>query len=119
MSKTRNEPQWPVLIHYTNDPELDLVISPAEWLNREEIKQMKFQPDDKIIDSNGWIFELPTNKSEQSVLNYTGTQMKLEDLLGLIKAHMSESGACCVAKLYAPDYLEAFKIIINEKKGEA
>lgn len=112
MSQNSTEPQWPVIIHYANDPELDLVTSPEEWLKREDIQQLNFQPGDKIIDSNGRFFELPVDKGDQGTLVYNDEQIDLESLLGLIKAHMSEKGACCVAKLYAPTIAEAFKILV-------
>ena len=112
-------PDWPVLIHYANDPELDLVLSKEEWTNREDIRQINFQPDDRIIDINGLVFKFSSGKNHLDSLINTKQQIKLEELLGLIKAHMSETGACCVAKLYAPDYQEAFQIIIESQKDEA
>ena len=119
MSGKNRKPLWPVLIHYANDPELDLITSQEEWNKREDIRLTGLQPEDKIIESNGQVFKLPIDENAAKVPLFSGDQVKLEELLGLIKAHMSESGACCVAKLYAPDYVEAFKIIIDEKKGEA
>lgn len=113
------KPQWPVLIHYANDPEMDLVMNEEGWLKRKDIGQINFQPDDKIIDITGQVFKLAAGQNSLDSLIYTKGHMKLEDLLGLIKAHMSEAGACCVAKLYAPGYREAFEILIESQKDEA
>jgi hypothetical protein len=119
MTKIPANPTWPVIIHYANDPELDLIYSQDEWNSREHLEQFDFQTDDKIIDNNGWVFEFAINSPGSSRAVCSGKRIQLDELLGLIKAHMSEAGACCVAKLYAPDYAGAFKIIIDAKKSEA
>ena len=119
MTKITANPTWPVVIHYANDPELDLIDSQAQWNARDDLIQFDFQTDDRIIVCNGWVFEFAINSPDSSKAVCSGKRIHLDDLLGLIKAHMSEAGACCVAKLYAPDYAEAFKIIIDAKKSEA
>ena len=119
MPVTPTKVLWPVLICYENDPEMDLILSDEEWNNREDIRQLNFQPGDKVIDVTGQVFKPVTDQNSPGSLKKTQEKMKLEDLLGLIKAHMSESGACCVAKLYAPGYKEAFGIMIDSRKDEA
>jgi hypothetical protein len=37
--------------------------------------------------------------------------MELQEILGLIKAHAAQKGSCCVAKLYAPTIVDAFKMV--------
>ena len=39
--------------------------------------------------------------------------MPLHELLDLVKAHAANTGSCCAARLYAPDYPEAMKIVAS------
>ena len=40
-----------------------------------------------------------------------GDTMSLEQVLGLVKAHTAQTGACCVAKLYAPTIKDALEML--------
>ena len=42
--------------------------------------------------------------------------MSLQAILGLIKAHAADTGACCVAKLYAPTLRDAFNMLDSLNK---
>jgi len=101
---------WPAIMVLGDDPELVYVHNQADWGNRTDLHVANSIEADLLIDSLGKVFELTSRDEHKVVLRPTGQIKSLEEILGLVKAHAASSGACCVAKLYAPSIEEAYKI---------
>ena len=99
---------WPAVIKHENDPELTYLQSDRDW---QHYLEQEADLSDSVVDSSGRIFRLTTDSDATG--NTEKGIMDLHDFLGLVKAHAAHKGSCCVAKLYAPDYAEAFKIIAS------
>jgi len=102
---------WPGIIKLSGDAELIYVSNKAEWDKDADLHYFKYNESDYLIDSSGDVFTLTTRENEYVNLEVNGNSMTLHEILGLIKAHAAQKGSCCVAKLYAPTIIEAFKIV--------
>ncbi|MDJ0880640.1 MAG: DUF4144 family protein [Gammaproteobacteria bacterium] len=98
---------WPGIVKHKNDDELTLLQNETQW--KQYIHQYA-EDDDWLIDASGYRYYLQQN--DQSGYEYhPGDQLNLVQVLGLVKAHAALNGSCCVAKLYAPTFEAAYKII--------
>ena len=61
-----------------------------------------------LIDVAGQAFELSAKKDLLSV-----TQLPLEEILALIRAHAALEGVCCTTKLGAPDIPSAMALLAS------
>ena len=98
-----NTIQWPAFVHFENDPELLYFHHQEQWESYQKSDDVYFEVEDRIIDSNGLSFSLTSNKPP--------TTLTLDEILGLVKAHLSDQGSCCVAKLYASTIEETVLLI--------
>jgi hypothetical protein len=107
---------WPAIIKHSGDAELIYVSDETEWNNDAELHGAGYDETDYLIDSSGKIFTLTNRDNKHVNPEPNGNAIALHELLGLIKAHAAQTGSCCVAKLYAPTIVEAFKIVesLNE-----
>lgn len=105
------EPAWPVIINHQDEDELIYIHNQDEWKNIVTCAEYDFDHTDQLIDSTGKTFSIisPDNNSIQ--LKQRAETLSLETILGLVKAHASQAGSCCVAKLYAPSIKDAFIIV--------
>jgi len=108
---------WPCILKHSNDAELVYISDRAEWRNETDFYCVEYDESDVLIDSSGMQFKLTTRENGYVEPDPNGEYMKLEEILGLIKAHAAQKGSCCVAKLYAPTISDAFKIVatLNEE----
>ena len=102
---------WPGIIKHSDDAELIYVADQAVWDNEADLHYAIYDESDYLVDSSGNIFTLTTMESNYVNPKPDGNSMALHEILGLVKAHAAQKGACCVAKLYAPTIIEAFKIV--------
>lgn len=100
---------WPAVIQYRGDPELELIENAEDWQQFHD-SVSGLDPADRLIDSSGQAFRIDS-KGEAKWQD----QLSLEDVLGVVKAHMADSGACCVAKTYAPSIHEAIEMVFNNQ----
>lgn len=102
---------WPAIIKYPDDAELLYINSYTEWLSDIGLHSFNYDETDYLIDSTGQTFTL-TKRLNNIVQPESANDTKsLEEILGLVKAHASQMGSCCVSKLYAPSISEAFAIV--------
>ncbi|MGD8590235.1 MAG: DUF4144 family protein [Chromatiales bacterium] len=102
---------WPAIIKHGDDPELTYIGNQSVWERDTEQHSIDYDDSDLLIDSAGNIFTLSNRDNDRAAQEATGTVMALEEILGLVKAHASQAGSCCVAKLYAPSIADAFEIV--------
>ena len=103
--------QWPAVIKNDDDDELIYIHSQQQWDNDTELHDFDYDDSDKLIDSSGKMYTLTIKVKHWVQPRDSGAKITLHDLLGLVKAHAAQKGSCCVAKLYAPTFSDAFKII--------
>jgi len=104
---------WPAVLKIENDAELLLLADQNAWDSEASNLPMLGHASDQIIDSQGKIFNLKRFNSNHISIADSGTSMNLIDFLGLVKAHAAAQGTCCVAKLYAPSYQDAFEMLAS------
>jgi len=103
--------KWPAVLNYADTAELVYLSNESDWQREAEFQKNHYKDGDRIIDSSGNVFHLATAENGPVALISTHKSLSLHDFLGMIKAHASEQGACCVAKLYAPSFDDAFKML--------
>lgn len=102
---------WPAIVKYPDEAELLYVNSQTEWDSDADLHTFDYDESDYLIDSLGNTFTL-TEKINNVVQPQSMSDTKsLDEILGLIKAHAAQTGACCVAKLYAPSITDAFTMV--------
>lgn len=102
---------WPAIIRHAGDVELLYISDQAAWRQDADLHDFVYDAADCLIDSSGKIYTLTTRANNQVLPQASGKVMPLTEILGYIKAHAAQKGSCCVAKLYAPGIVEAFKIV--------
>ena len=105
--------QWPAIIAYDNDPELDYIESENLWQAQAEGLDSHFEKEDRLIDVTGQVFSLERINSGMVIPLSTGNYLNLSEILGLVKAHLADQGSCCVAKTYAPTIRDAIMMVVN------
>lgn len=102
---------WPAIIKYPGDAELFYIDSQAQWNSDAGLHSLNYDETDYLIDSAGNTFTLTQRIDNVVQPEYLNESMPLDEILSLVKAHASQTGACCVAKLYAPSISDAFKMV--------
>jgi hypothetical protein len=103
--------QWPAIIKHSDDAELTYISDQAAWDSDADLHDFNYDDSDCLVDSGGKVYGLTNRQNNQINPEPRGESISLYDFLGLVKAHAAQKGSCCVAKLYAPTFVEAFKII--------
>ena len=107
---------WPAIIKYSGDSELIYISDQVEWENDIDLHSSEYEETDYLLDSSGEIYTLLEKESFFINPKPNGDSKSLKEILGLVKAHATQQGSCCVAKLYAPSIIEAFKIVESLNK---
>jgi hypothetical protein len=108
---------YPCIIKHADDAELVYVGNQSEWDSDEDLCCFEYDESDCLIDSSGDIYIFTESSNKYVTPQASGESMSLAEILGLVKAHASQKGSCCVAKLYAPTISDAFRIVesLNEE----
>ena len=102
---------WPAIIKHQDEDELIYIHDQWEWNDIVSSAEYDFDDTDQLIDSNGNTFSITSPEHNSVDLRKSPETLHLETILGLVKAHASQAGSCCVAKLYAPSIKDAFTIV--------
>ena len=105
---------WPAIIKHSGDAELVYINDQSEWALDADLHLSNYDETDCLIDSSGYIFILTHKEQNYVIPKANGHTMALNEILGLIKAHVAQNGSCCVAKLYAPTISDAYKILESQ-----
>ena len=108
---------WPAILQYDNDPELDYLQNEAAWFQVITSSENTFEEHDRLIDSDGQVFSCTQLIQTPAGNPQPKATIKLETVLGLIKAHLADTGSCCVAKTFAPTIRDAIRILKNHQCG--
>lgn len=99
--------EWPAVIKLQGDDELIFIASQQAWESSDERQQAFFSDDDCLVDSQGKVYRFSLAPNQSVMLRATDEYLDTEQLILLVKAHMSLIKACCVAKFYAENVAEA------------
>jgi hypothetical protein len=102
---------WPAVIRHPDDPELTCVRSQSVWDSEADLHSFEYDDSDYLVDSSGIVYTLTRRTKNVVQPEPDGRSLALEVMLGLVKAHASQTGSCCVSKLYAPSIREAIRIV--------
>ncbi len=103
---------WPAIIQLKSDDELIFVKDEQQFLSDSSIQSMLLQAEDRLIDSNGNVYNLRKNIKLEIIP--TKTTISLDETKGLLQCHLSSLGTCCVAKFDANSIEEAFRYVFEE-----
>jgi len=87
---------WPAVIKLAEDSELIYIADLAQW--QADDCQHHFDTQDRLIDANGLLYVV-VQSSEGGNLQTTGESVSLMQFTSWVRAHVSQLGHCCVAKL--------------------
>lgn len=104
---------WPAVLQFENDAELLLLSDQQAWQQEALHLPLGDHVRDQIIDSQGKIYQLQRLNENHIGIVESGECISLHEFLGLLKAHAAELGSCCVAKLYAPSFHDAFEMLAS------
>lgn len=104
---------WPCIIKLYADDELIFVRDADAFENDETLKQMRLQAQDKMIDASGQVYHLADTGSLTLIPN--GDRMSLDEVVQLLRLHLSNHGTCCVAKFDANSIGEAVMSVLNSQ----
>ena len=108
---------WPSILQYENDPELEYLENEAAWHQLISSLDNVFEKEDRLIDSEGQVYSCKELSRTPAKKPEPMEKITLETLLGLIKAHLADTGSCCVAKTYAPTIRDAIRILETNQCG--
>lgn len=101
--------QWPIIIQLYGDDELIYIAAAQQMQSDKTLHQMQFQPQDKVIDSHGSIYDI--SKTPSLTLTSTGRRLILPQIEDLLRLHLSSHGNCCVAKFHASSVADAINSV--------
>jgi hypothetical protein len=110
-----NNIHWPAIIQYDNDPELEYLENESALKLFAEASDNIFEENDRLIDSEGRLYHFSKPDYQPSLLTFSGESVSLEMVLGMVKAHLADSGSCCVAKAYAPTIRDAIRMVTGNE----
>lgn len=113
MSEDYSSITWPAVIKLKSDDELIFVKDDQQFLSDTGIQNMLLQAEDRLIDSNGNVYNLRKNIKLEIIP--TKTTISLDETKGLLQCHLSSLGTCCVAKFDAHSIQEAFKFVFDDE----
>lgn len=97
---------WPAVLKYDGDAELAFIGSQAEWETDAALHRFWFKATDVLIDSAGLCYSLSEQSSGLTIPKPKDV-ISLDAIIDLVRAHASQSGACCVSKFSAASIREA------------
>lgn len=113
MSEDYSSITWPAVIQLKSDDELIFVKDEQQFLSDTDIQITLLQDEDRLIDSNGEVYNLRKNVKLEIIPSKT--TISLNEAKGLLQNHLSSLGTCCVAKFDAHSIAEAFKFVFNDQ----
>jgi hypothetical protein len=112
MSEDYSSITWPAVIQLKSDDELIFVKDEQHFLSDTDIQITLLQDEDRLIDSNGEVYNLRKNLKLEIIPSKT--TISLNEAKGLLQNHLSSLGTCCVAKFDAHSIKEAFRHVFEE-----
>lgn len=108
---------WPAVIKYDGDDELVYVASVEAWKCDAELHLYNHRSSDQLIDSSGRVFSLDYSDDDTIVTEDTGTRLKLDDFIRLVRIHASSSHHCCIEKISFRSFAEGIELVagMNEQ----
>jgi hypothetical protein len=104
---------WPAIIKYADDAELQFISDETVWRNDPDLHDYGYAESDCLVDVSGTLYSLSYKVNGCINPQPAGRSMGLQEILGLVKAHAAQKGSCCVARLYAPTIADAFAIVAS------
>lgn len=104
---------WPSIIKLYADDELIFVRDVNAFENDETLRQTRLQKEDNLIDASGRVYRLSYTGS--LTLIPTADRMSLDEVVELLRLHLSNHGSCCVAKFDANSIREAITSVLNSQ----
>lgn len=98
---------WPAIVKYSGDAELAYVENQATWDADAHLHGYRYEKTDVLIDSNGQVYALSNAANGSMQPEPAGKFASLEEVVEMVRAHVSQMGSCCVSKFSATSIREA------------
>ena len=102
---------WPAVIKYDGDDELVYLASVEAWTCDADLHLYNHRSTDQLIDSSGRIFSFDYHDDDTIVTEDTGTRLKLDDFIRLVRIHASSSHHCCIEKIHFRSIAEGIELV--------
>lgn len=102
---------WPAVIRYCGSDELTCVTNQDAWESDHDLHAGRYHPDDVLIDARGVQYALSTRTGDTNLPKLTGETCTLAEIVAFVRAHVAQTGTCCVSKLYAASIPEAIALL--------
>jgi len=99
--------QYPLLLSYQGQPELELITNPAAFAQLELDNPFLLPDADRLIDLQGQVYQC--NSAKQWYL--CPPQLDLAAVTELLQQHFFACAQSCVLKIQPPDIASAFSML--------
>jgi len=108
---------WPAIIKYLGEDELTFIENEHEWNVDPDLHYYPYTKGDQIIDSNGYLYDLPYNDKEKMVkIINTNKEKSMSEFEIIIKNHVVSLNQCCSSKIKLSSFKDG--ILLVEKMNE-
>lgn len=101
---------WPVIVQFNGEDELMFIHDETEWHSDEDIHFHNYTDEDRLIDSNGDLYQLDGSKNRVEIKT-TGMSLPLNEFEMLVKKHLVYLNQCCIAKFAIASFAEGMDIV--------
>lgn len=102
---------WSAILKYDGENELVFIANQEQWNKDPDLFYYAYETDDLLLDTNGIIYKLNQIRDNYVTPSSTNSNATLEQVEDMLKAHMSELGHCCIAKISLASIEEAIEIV--------
>lgn len=102
---------WPAILKYDGENELVFILNQAQWNKDPDLFYYAYESDDFLLDSDGMIYRLDQIEDHFVTPVADNRNASIEEVIDMLKAHMSELGHCCIAKISLNSIKEAIDMV--------
>lgn len=102
---------WPAILVLAGDAELTYFADYLAWSEDPDLNAMLFAEGDKLIDVTGQAIPLNEPGTQVNKMQISKVYVSVDELVEHIRAHQSQLGDCCVAKITIKNYAQGFELL--------
>ena len=105
--------KWPAVLQYQGEDELIYIESLTDWLNDPDLCQSRYEAEDRLIDTDGALFSLPTTSlvANSKAFVSLGTQISVHEFVELVRKHAVVENYCCSAKINGKTHQQVIAMV--------
>lgn len=107
---------WPAVLKYHGEYELVFIENQEQWDKDPDLYYYAYDSADRLLDSDGILYRLDQIENNYVTPTSMNSTMRVPEFESMLKAHMSELGHCCIAKISIESIPEGIKIVGDSVK---